>query len=114
MSPTLEEEIKEKHRLFRKLKRTNEANDRVRFVEQRNRVTRLLRKAERTHVITLFRQSRLHSTAAGNFFQYFRIMTGKTHRLLIPDFAHKLWNSYHIYGESGCFEHSLASNNEML
>ena len=48
-------------------------------------MTRLLRKAERTHVITLFRQSRLHSTAAGNFFQYFRVMTGKTHRPPIPD-----------------------------
>ena len=53
-----EQEIKLKHSLFRKFKKSRLQEDRVAFQRQRNKVTQLLRRAERRYTTTLFRSSR--------------------------------------------------------
>ena len=59
MSPSIEAEIKKKHALFRAFKRQPCSSSRLAFNQQRNLVTRLLRKAERAYTTTVYRNMRL-------------------------------------------------------
>ena len=79
-----EQEIKLKHSLFRKYKNSGLQEDREAFRLQRNKVTQLLRKAERNYTITLFRSSRSTSSDT-RFWSYIRSVTGKTHHRPIPN-----------------------------
>ena len=85
MTPSLEKEIKMKRALFRQYKRSKSATDRQVFNQQQNRVTKLLRKAERAHVLTLYRDSRCSSSASASFWDFMRSLSGKTYRPPIPD-----------------------------
>ena len=53
MTPGIETEIRLKHILFRRFKRTGTTYNRTAFSSQRKKVTRLLRRAERAHILTL-------------------------------------------------------------
>ena len=79
-----EQEIKLKHSLFRKFKKSRLQEDRVAFQRQRNKVTQLLRRAERRYTTTLFRSSR-SSTSDTRFWSCVKSMTGKTTYRSIPD-----------------------------
>ena len=87
MTPSIEKDIKLKRALFRQFKRTKSDAVRHLFNQQRNRVTKLLRKAERAHVLSLYRDSRSSSNSASgtSFWDFFRSLSGKTYRPPIPD-----------------------------
>ena len=80
----IEAEIRLKHILFRRFKRTGTAYDRTAFSSQRNKVTHLLRRAERAHMLTLFRISR-NQQDDDRFWSCVKSMTGKTTYRSIPD-----------------------------
>ena len=79
-----EQEIKLKHSLFRNFKKSRLQEDRVAFQRQRNKVTQLLRRAERRFMTTLLRSSR-SSTSDTRFWSCVKSMTGKqlTNQFLI-------------------------------
>ena len=87
MNSSLEKEIKRKRSLFRQYKRTSTPACRQAFNEQRNRVTKLLRKAERAHVLKLYRDSKsaTSSTSQPSFWDFMQSLSGSTHRSPIPD-----------------------------
>ena len=83
----LEKVIREKHQAFRRFKRSPSPDSRAVFVSLRNRVTKLIRKAQRTYTESLHRSARLsHSPAAvQRFWQCMKLITGRTKDNLVPD-----------------------------
>ena len=77
-----EMEIKKKHQLFKKFKRTLSPHDREAFKWQRNFLTGLLRRAERQYIATLKRRNN-----SARFWNYARLISGKSERPPIPDIA---------------------------
>ena len=90
ITASLEKEIKLKRSLFRQYKRSKADADRQLFNHQRNRVTKLLRKAERAYVLSLYRDSRSSASPTGStsFWDFMRSLSGRTHRPPIPDLQH--------------------------
>ena len=87
MTASIECAIKAKHAAFRAYKRCPSDAARRDFVVHRNRVTKLLRKAERAYVSTLHRglSSSNSSAEPTNFWSFMASVTGKGHRPPIPD-----------------------------
>ena len=87
MTPSLKKEIKLKRTLFRQYKRTKSDADRLSFNQQRNKVTKLLRRAERAYVATVHRGSRSSAPSATStsFWEFMRALSGKAYRPFIPD-----------------------------
>ena len=69
MTSRIESEIKSKHYLFRRLKRSPTHSNREAFNKQRNKVTSLLRKAERAYELTFYRTSRRYPSASSDFWE---------------------------------------------
>ena len=90
MTHSLEKEIKSKHSLFRQYKRTPTSTCREAFNKQRNRVTRLLRKAERAYVLRLYRDTASSGSSPSqlDFWDFMRSLAGSSHRSPIPDLNH--------------------------
>ena len=89
MTPSIEKEIKLKRSLFRRYKCTKADADRHLFNQQRNKVTKLLRKAERAYVSTVHRNSRSSgpsaTEASRSFWDFMRSLSGKAYHPPIPD-----------------------------
>ncbi len=83
MTPLLEKEIRTKRALFRQSKRSCLIVDREAFNQQRNKVTNLMRKAERAYVLTLHRGKQ--SSCVNNLYSFFRSLSGKSYRVPIPE-----------------------------
>ena len=69
MTPLLEKEIRAKRVLFRQSKRSGLQVDREAFNHQRNKVTKLMRKAERAYALTLYRGKQPSSVS--NLYSFF-------------------------------------------
>ena len=89
MTPVIEQMINLKCTLFRRYKRTKSDADDQLFNHQRNKVTKVLRRAERAYMPTLYRNSRSSGSSAANasqsFWDFKRSLSGKVHRPPIPD-----------------------------
>ena len=84
LTPGIEAEIRLKHILFRRFKRTGTTYDQTAFSSQWNNVRHLLRRAERAHMLSLFRNSR-NQPDDNRFWSCVKSMTGKTTYRSIPD-----------------------------
>ena len=82
VTPAIENAIKEKRIALRVLKKHPTLANKEVFKRKRNLVTHLLRKSERAHATSLHRSSRLSPSASSsqNFWQYIKIVQGKTKR----------------------------------
>ncbi len=88
MTPAIEREIKQKRSFFRSFKRHPTLNNRSAFISQRNKVTHLLRKAERAHSLQSYRNigpSTPSSSSCPDFWSYMKSLSGKSHRPSMPD-----------------------------
>ena len=81
MTPLLEKEIRAKRVLFRKSKPSGLQVDREAFNHQRNKVTKLMRKAERAYALMSNRGKQPSSVA--NLYSFIRSLSGKSYRVPI-------------------------------
>ena len=86
MTSTIEQGIKKKRALFRQYKRNLSPSSRQEFNSQRNKVTNLLRRAERAHGLKLYRESLSNqSSSTTSFWDFARSLAGRSHHHPIPD-----------------------------
>ncbi len=86
ITSAIEQEIKTKRALFRQYKRSPSQQSRLAFNTQRNKVTQLLRRAERAHVLQLYRTSSCtQSSSRPRFWDFVRSLSGHSQHPPIPD-----------------------------